>query len=130
MTNENRAPSQHRPGDVMRTEIGELYAYLGYYEGVPRSIYARPDAGHLYMFLDSAGKPVPDDAIVLDDIVARKNINDVDGNASYTKRPKKFQTLEKHVDLAPIMTKIQCVYGLTRVGDRRPTRRDAKEAKQ
>ena len=111
----------------MRTEIGELYTYLGYYEGVPRSIYARPDAGHLCMFLDSAGKPVPDDAVVLDDILARKSINDVDGNASYTKRPKKFKTLEKHVDLEPIMTQIQCVYGLARVGEQRPTQKKTRK---
>lgn len=115
-------------GDLMRTDIGELYVYAGYYEGKPRSMYARPDEGYLYVFFAPAYHPAPEgeDAFSCtpDDVVeqTRLRLRDrhVDGNACYTRRPKRFAERVASVDLTPVADGLARAFELRRVGDAKP----------
>lgn len=110
------------PGNVYKTKPGEVYVYLGYYGGHPRSSYSRPYEGYLYMFHVSGRPPLnPDD--IRQDIVARIDLGSIDGHACYTVHPKPFADYVGHVDLSSIKQEIQAPYGLRRLGDGRPQRR-------
>lgn len=115
----------------MRTDFGELYVYAGYYEGSPRSIYERPDEGYLYIFFSPSSVPAtpgrgnalgfePDD--VVEQTVDRLRDGHVDGNACYTRTPKRFRERVAFVDLSPAAARLAHAFGLRRVGDRRPKR--------
>lgn len=105
------------PGDVVETATGELYVYLGYYEGRPMSIYARPDEGYLYVFVGSARW----DKITFSDLhreVYSRIRHDIDGSACYTKSPKPYEKRAGYVRLDP--DKVENAFGLARLGDRKP----------
>lgn len=106
------------PGDVVETAIGELYVYLGYYEGRPMSIYDQPDEGYLYVFVGSARW----DKIVFADLhreVYSRIRHDIDGSACYVKSPKPYEKRTGYVRLDP--EKIKHAFGLSRIGDRKPS---------
>lgn len=124
-----------KPGNVYVSKTGELYTYLGYYDGQPWSFYPTPDQGYLYMFYNNitffakslTSKPDPkelqlDSTDITQNILGRLN-SSFDGNTRYTKRPIAFEACAGHIDLTPVLDKVQRTYGLIRLGDRKPYRR-------
>ena len=59
-------------GDVLVTEIGEVYVYLGYYTGAPSSLYNVPSEGHLYLFIGNTQTASIDLLYILKEISARE----------------------------------------------------------
>lgn len=106
-------------GDVYKTAFGEKYVYLGYYEGSPHSYYNRPDEGYLYMFYSPLHGVDPEFAGVACDVLDRSAFG-IDGNACYCKAPKKFEQKLGHADLSAVLPRLEYVFGLRRLGDKKP----------
>lgn len=87
------------PGTIAVTEGGEIYAALGAYTGIPTSFYRQPDRGYLYVYLmdswhltmepEETREKLNDPAWVAREIRERAMFG-IDGNACYTKSPKRF----------------------------------------
>lgn len=117
------------PGDVLlkvsgNGTYGEVYLYLGYYDGLPYSMYAVPHSGHLYMYIEPVfmdeGQETDEDITraaqpdnVYRHVFARAR-SGLDGNGSYVKGYKKFDRRIGHVDIEPIYPTIRHIWGLTR----------------
>lgn len=106
-------------GDVLVTEIGEVYVYLGYYTGAPSSLYNVPSEGHLYLFIGNTQTASIDLLYILKEISAR-DMAGFDGNACYTKSKKRFTCRIGHVDLSEYMCRLKIMFGIVRVGDNKP----------
>ena len=129
-------------GDLLLSDIGEIYIYLGFYEGLPRSMYMMPSFGHMYLFCTSWGSlkcgycvdPVVHNsvldveahggmlspqasAILFQDNITRLRAG-IDGNARYSKSYGKFKCRVGHVDIQP--DSLQYVFGCRRIGDKKP----------
>lgn len=85
-------------GDILKTKIGEVYVYLGYFKGSPRSFYKVPDEGYLYVFCGCA-KEISSVVEVERNIYFRER-SGFDGNFSYTKNPKRFAEKIGHLNIA------------------------------
>lgn len=114
--------SQLVPGMVLKTGIGEKYMYLGYYKGTLRSAYYGTDEGYLYMYMDNADFGHGEDA---DKLAAEAEIFElskmsVDGFGCYTKQPKAFSQICFTIDISGAKHTVEHIYGLTRIGDRKP----------
>ena len=133
-----------RVGDLLETEIGEVYLYLGYFEGRPYSYYSVPDYGHMYIFCDNMhclryglgyDKSVSEAVEALEQTgtifpahvsaaIAQRNwcrLRDmIDGNGRYTKSYIKFKRLVGHVDIPGKEKTLKFVYNCRRLGDKKP----------
>lgn len=131
-------------GDLLETEIGEVYAYLGFFEGTPYSIYSVPSYGHMYLFCDSMhclryalgyDKSIANAVEQLEriwvvfppqacELILRRNLSRLrsgfDGNARYTKSYVRFKRLVGHIDIPERAKLFQYVYNCRRLGDKKP----------
>lgn len=82
---------QLKPGALLKTKIGEVYLYLGIYQGMPYSYYETPDKGYLYVFVQHDFEETDIKTIdAKDEVKVRGMDRCMDGNACYTKNPKQF----------------------------------------
>lgn len=133
-----------RVGDLIESDIGEVYLYLGYFEGVPYSYYTVPDCGHMYIFCETmhslefgisydasmhdAIRALNASGIILSPqlsaVIAQRNWSRLqssfDGNGRYTKAYAKFKRLVGHVDIPNKEQSLSWVYGCRRLGDKKP----------
>lgn len=114
-----------RPGDVLRTETNEVYIYLGYYAGRARSIYPVTDEGYFYMFVESMfyftiNKKDPLDLRMHENNILTRSRCMFDGNAAWTRHYKRFAEKLGHVDIDVTAPHVASLYGLTRLGDKKP----------
>lgn len=108
-----------RPGDLLVTTSGEMYIYIGYYKGIPKTFYRTTEKGYLYIFIQSrVYADIPSESRVIQMLILRL-AGEFYNNARYTKQPKQFSEYIKHYDLGIIQDKINNAYGLTRLGDRK-----------
>lgn len=77
-------------GSILVNENGDYYCYLGHYRGVPRSIFAVPNEGFLYLYMGSIYRG--DYRLWLQHELNRLQ-QGIDGNGLYTKNPKGFSKL-------------------------------------
>lgn len=133
------------PGDLLISNINEVYCYLGFYVGEPRSMYDVPDFGHMYLFCDSLSFLISRfsaySALVKDQVQGYANSGGMisqqasaeiiqynwcrlrrsfDGNARYTKSPAKFECMLGRCDILDRETSLAYVYDCKRLGDRKP----------
>lgn len=112
------------PGMVLKTRIGERYIYLGYYKGACRSFYYSADEGYLYVFIGSGENSGLNtetaDVTEVEEYIRDLARTSIDGSGCYTKQPKAFVQIVGKVDLSGIRNLLSGIYGLTRVGDRKP----------
>lgn len=120
------------PGDILVTpNTNEVYIYLGYYRGRPDKcgyFYSWPKEGYVYMFLDNCTYKKSD---VSSDAVCRniytRSFDMLAGNGAYTKNYKPFERKIGHVDIfddPKVRSIIQNLYGLVRLGDKKPKTRE------
>lgn len=120
------------PGDILVTpNTHEVYTYLGYYRGRPnacRYFYNWPEEGYVYIFVNNcAFKEINISREAICENIYTRSFDILAGNGAYTKNYKPFERKIGHVDILnePIIRKvIQNLYGLTRLGDKKPGRRD------
>lgn len=132
-----------RVGDLLVTESGELYIYLGFYVGRPWSMYRRPEYGYLYLFcsnwsflktaayygvvadsvraVEANGGTLPPNVV---NAILNRNIgrlkDGIDGNAKYTKSYVQFSRRVGHVDIFDKDVCLQYAFKLRRLGDKKP----------
>lgn len=115
------------PGDIIITnQIGEVYLYLGYYTGTPRSFYYHDRTeGYLYVFLGRNCDQIPKETTdkIMEYIKESNQIEFSDGFMRYLKKPTTYQTLIRHIDLTDHLPDIQNLYHLTRIGNKPPKTR-------
>ncbi len=85
-------------GDIFKTKIGEVYAYLGRYEGKPWSMYNVPDNGYLYVFCTTGEW---ENLQRLEHNIDVRAYCGFDGSFCYTKNPKRFVEKLGHLDIKP-----------------------------
>lgn len=116
------------PGDILITpKTHEAYVYLGYYIGRPNKcgyFYRWPSEGYLYMFINNCTFKMPNISkeSICENIYTR-SYDILAGNGAYTKNYKIFESKVGHVDIMnepTVQRVIQNLYGLTRVGDKKP----------
>lgn len=111
-----------KPGSVLRTK-DSTYVYLGYYKGIPRpsSGFTLDTEGYLYACLDV----VPEDKLS-DSVEICRELVDLalehygNGTGCFTRRAKTFVHKVCDVDLGPVRHTLSGMWGLKRLGDKRP----------
>lgn len=103
------ARSKLEIGDIFRTKIGEIYVYIGYFKGTPRSFYKVSDEGYLYMFCSRKNEYQSRAAIEAN--IQGRALCGFDGNFCYTKQPKRFIEKIGHIDIV----KINNIWNLVRI---------------
>lgn len=131
-------------GDLLESGIGEVWMYLGFYEGTPWSMYSVPDFGHMYMFCDSlfglsssiiSGQDISREAVVVaksektfseavSRLIAGKNFprlrSSYDGNGRYTKSYMRAKRRVGHYEIPNRESVLGYVWGCKRLGDKKP----------
>lgn len=112
------------PGMVLRTGIGEKYMYLGYYSGQIDSAYYATDEGYLYLYVDNVdfGHGEDADRLAAEAEIFELSSRKIDGFGCYTKQPKAFSQICFTVDISGAKNTLAHMYGLTRLGDKKPKR--------